>query len=525
MSGASPGFDFFQARYDAGESQLVWRWIAADLDTPVSAWLKLCHGKPYSFLLESVEGGAVLGRYSAIGLDPDLFWSCDKGKAYLYRRSGGGRNPPATKAPAAPWTPASAGATALDSLKATVKESKIDVIAEDMPPMAASALFGYMGYDMIRLVEDIPDENPDELGIPDGLMIRPTLMVIFDNVRSMVCVATPVRGKTGIARAAYDAAVKKIDAVIATLQDNLPASALRAETELTAPLAVTSNLSREKYHGIVKQAVEYIRAGDIFQVVPSQRFTMPFDLPPLELYRSLRRLNPSPFLFFLNFDNFALVGSSPEILVRVRKGMVTIRPIAGTRKRGATALEDKALADELLADPKERAEHLMLLDLARNDVGRVAEIGTVNVTDQFTIEHYSHVMHIVSNVEGRKRGDVDSLDALFAGFPAGTVSGAPKIRAMEIIDELEPVRRGFYGGCVGYLDGSGDVDTCIALRTALVKDGKLYMQAGGGVVADSDPEAEYQETINKSRAILRAAEMAVEAAQAKPVKAARSGGS
>ena len=498
MSGASPGFDSFKSRYDAGESQLVWRWIAADLDTPVSAWLKLCHGKAYSFLLESVEGGAVLGRYSAIGLDPDLFWRCEKGKAEI-------------SADNKSWKKQTG--PALDSLKAAVKDSHIARIEEDMPPMAASGLFGYMGYDMIRLVEDIPDENPDELGIPDGLMIRPTMMVIFDNVRSMACVATPVRGKTGPARAAYDAAVKKIDAAIATLQDNLPAAALRAETELTAPLAVTSNLSREKYHGIVKQAVEYIRAGDIFQVVPSQRFTTPFDLPPLELYRSLRRLNPSPFLFFLNFDNFALVGSSPEILVRVRKGMVTIRPIAGTRKRGATAIEDKELADELLADPKERAEHLMLLDLARNDVGRVAETGTVNVTDQFTIEHYSHVMHIVSNV--------DSLDALFAGFPAGTVSGAPKIRAMEIIDELETIRRGFYGGCVGYLDGSGDVDTCIALRTALVKDGKLYMQAGGGVVADSDPEAEYQETINKSRAILRAAEMAVEAAQEKPAKTAR----
>jgi anthranilate synthase component 1 len=261
---------------------------------------------------------------------------------------------------------------------------------------------------------------------------------------------------------------------------------------------------------MVKRAVGHIRAGDIFQAVLSQRFSTPFDLPPFELYRSLRRVNPSPFLFHLNFGGFALVGSSPEILVRVRDGTVTIRPIAGTRKRGATPEEDKALAADLLADPKECAEHLMLLDLGRNDVGRVASIGSVKVTERFTIEHYSHVMHIVSNVEGRLKDGADSLDALFAGFPAGTVSGAPKIRAMQIIDELEPARRSFYAGCVGYLDGNGDVDTCIALRTALVKDGRLYVQAGAGVVADSDPESEYQETLNKARAIISAAEMAVE---------------
>ncbi|HTK84021.1 MAG TPA: anthranilate synthase component I [Patescibacteria group bacterium] len=490
-----PDFESFQRRFEDGQSQLVWQWITADLDTPVSGWLKLCHSNPYSFLLESVEGGAVLGRYSAIGLDPDLFWRYANGRAEISTDN-------------KKWNVETS--PALESLKKAVKESRIDYVAEDMPPMAASGLFGYLGYDMIRLVEAIPDENADELKIPDGLMIRPTLMVIFDNVRSMICVATPVRGGSGSAKTAYDAASAQIAAAVNKLQGNIPAGALEAETALETPLPAISNFTREKYHSIVHGAIEYIKAGDIFQVVPSQRFTAPFDLPPLALYRSLRRLNPSPFLFYLNFDNFALVGSSPEILVRVRKGVVTIRPIAGTRPRGATAAEDKKLADELLADPKERAEHLMLLDLARNDVGRVAEIGSVSVTDQFTIEHYSHVMHIVSNVEGRKRSDVDSLDALFAGFPAGTVSGAPKIRAMEIIDELETVRRGFYGGCVGYLDGNGDVDTCIALRTALVKDGKLYVQAGGGVVADSDPEAEYQETINKSRALLRAADMAVD---------------
>ncbi len=498
-----PDFESFRRHFEQGKSQLVWQWISADLDTPVSAWLKLCHGNPYSFLLESVEGGAVLGRYSAIGLDPDLFWRYANGRAEVS---------PDRKT----WKPETG--PALEALKRTVGGCRIDHVAEDLPPMAASGLFGYLGYDMIRLVEAIPDKNPDELNIPDGLMIRPTLMVIFDNVRSMICIVTPVRGGTGSAKAAYDAASTKITAAVDKLQENIPAGALNTETAIETPLVPTSNFTREKYHSVVQRAIEYIRAGDIFQVVPSQRFTAPFDVPPLALYRSLRRLNPSPFLFYLNFDDFALVGSSPEILVRVRKGIVTIRPIAGTRPRGATAAEDKKLADELLADPKERAEHLMLLDLARNDVGRVAEIGSVNVTDQFTIEHYSHVMHIVSNVEGRKRADVDSLDALFAGFPAGTVSGAPKIRAMEIIDELEPVRRGFYGGCVGYLDGNGDVDTCIALRTALVKDGKLYVQAGGGVVADSDPEAEYQETINKSRALLRAADLAIEDAIKRPGK-------
>jgi anthranilate synthase component 1 len=270
-----------------------------------------------------------------------------------------------------------------------------------------------------------------------------------------------------------------------------------------------SNLTRAAYHAIVEQAKEYIRAGDIFQVVPSQRFRVPFAEPPLALYRALRRLNPSPFLFFLDFGGFAVVGSSPEILVRVRGDTVTIRPIAGTRPRGATSAEDKALAEELLADPKERAEHLMLLDLGRNDVGRVAKVGSVRVTDSFTVELYSHVMHIVSNVEGTLDPAYDALAALIAGFPAGTVSGAPKVRAMEIIDELEPQRRGLYAGAVGYFGANGDMDTCIALRTALVKDETMYVQAGGGVVADSDPEAEYQETRNKARALIRAAEEAM----------------
>jgi len=492
----SPALDFtqFKDRYDKGQSQIVYEWIVADLDTPVSAFLKLCGEEPYSFLLESVEGGAVLGRYSAIGLRPDLFWRYQDNKA---ESSSNGKD----------WT--AFKEKPLDALKKTVEECRIDHVNDELPPMTASGLFGFMGYDMVRLVEDIPDANPDTLGLPQGLMIRPTLMVIFDNVRHMICIATPVRAQKSVAvRDAWDNAHSRIQDAIRTLRGNLPT--LKAQTKLKTPLTVSSNMTQAAYHDMVNQAVEYIRAGEIFQVVPSQRFSVPFDLPSFDLYRSLRRVNPSPFLFYLNFGDFALVGSSPEILVRVRDNVVTIRPIAGTRKRGATAAEDRALADDLLSDPKEKAEHLMLLDLGRNDVGRVAATGSVRVTDSFTIEYYSHVMHIVSNVEGRLKDGVSSLDALFSGFPAGTVSGAPKIRAMEIIDELEPVKRSFYGGCIGYLDGHGDVDTCIALRTGLVKDGILYVQAGGGVVADSTPEFEFQETVNKSRALIRAAELAID---------------
>lgn len=494
-----PDFESFRKNFEDGRSQLVWQWITSDLDTPVSAYLKLAYDKPYSFLLESVEGGAVLGRYSAIGLNPDLYWRYADGKTE-------------TSPDSLSWT--ASDQPTLSSLRQVLKESRIENVDSTLPPMAASGLFGYMGYDMVRLVENIPDNNPDELCIPEGLMVRPTIMVIFDNVRHMALVTTPVRStaqnSAETAQEAYDKALARIHETAETLRAPVPA--LKAQTKLQLPLKESANLSREEYHSIVNRVSEYIKAGDIFQAVPSQRFSLPFDLPSFELYRALRRINPSPFLFHLNFGDFSLVGSSPEILVRVRDGLVTIRPIAGTRKRGKTPMEDKALAEDLMADPKERAEHLMLLDLARNDVGRVAEIGTVTVTDQFTIEYYSHVMHIVSNVVGKLRADMDSLDALFAGFPAGTVSGAPKIRAMEIIDEQEPVKRSFYGGSVGYLDGYGDIDTCIALRTGLVKDGRLYVQAGGGVVADSDPEFEYQECRNKARALIRAAEMAVEAA-------------
>ena len=396
-------------------------------------------------------------------------------------------------------------------MRAQLDACKIDIVQDDMPPMSPSGLFGYMGYDCIRLIEDIPDSNPNDLDIPESIMMRPTVMVIFDNVKNMMCLVTPVRDHAGNTdaddKSVYDDALKRLSDIFDKLE--APVAHKQQPSKLDLPLKTESNVTRDDFHTMVKRAKDYILAGDIFQVVPSQRFNVDFDLPAFDLYRSLRRLNPSPFLFYINFDGFSLVGSSPEILVRLRDDTVTIRPIAGTRKRGATPAEDKALMEELLADPKERAEHLMLLDLGRNDIGRVADISTVDVTDQFTVEYYSHVMHIVSNVEGKLKDGMDSLDALFAGFPAGTVSGAPKIRAMEIIDELEPSRRGTYAGCVGYLDGNGDLDTCIALRTALVKDGKVYVQAGGGVVADSDPEFEYIESCNKAKAVIQAAENAI----------------
>jgi anthranilate synthase component 1 len=358
-------------------------------------------------------------------------------------------------------------------------------------------------------MERLPDANPDVLGLPDGMFVRPTVVAIFDNVEDKVTVVTPVRPDAALPAAdAYAEALARLRRVLADFDRSLPHQ--RPATIGVPPLPEPeSNTTRDAYHATVNKAKEYIAAGDIFQVVPSQRFRVPFRLPPFALYRALRRLNPSPFLFFLAFRGFAVVGSSPEILVRVRGGKVTIRPIAGTRRRGGDATEDEALAAELLADPKERAEHLMLLDLGRNDVGRVAKVGSVRVTEQFVIERYSHVMHIVSNVEGTLDPRYDAIDALIAGFPAGTVSGAPKVRAMEVIDELEPERRGIYAGCIGYIGANGEMDTCIALRTGIVKDDVLYVQAGGGVVADSDPEAEYQESRNKARALIRAAEEAV----------------
>lgn len=359
---------------------------------------------------------------------------------------------------------------------------------------------------MIRLVEHLPDVNPDPLGLPDALMLRPSVVVVLDGVKGEVTVVAPAWTGGGLsAKAAYAQAAERVMDAVRDLDRPAP-NETRNLGDLAKVAKPVSNTTRDEYHAMVETARDYIRAGDIFQVVPSQRWTHDFPLPPFSLYRALRRTNPSPYMFYFNFGGFQVTGASPEILVKVQDGEVTIRPIAGTRPRGETPEADRAFEADLLADPKERAEHLMLLDLGRNDVGRVAEIGSVKPTEQFIIERYSHVMHIVSNVTGRLREEEDALSALLAGLPAGTVSGAPKVRAMEIIDELEKEKRGVYGGGVGYFSANGDMDICIALRTAVTKDDKLYIQAGGGVVYDSDPDAEFEETVNKSKALRRAAE-------------------
>ena len=505
-----PAIKTFDALYNAGKPQVAWTRLVADLETPVSAYLKVASGQPMSFLLESVEGGAARGRYSIIGLKPDVIWRANSEAAEINRQPLHDAN--AFKAEKKPT---------LESLRALLAESTID-LPEGLAPMAAG-IFGYMGYDTVRLIEKLPEMTPDALGVPDAILIRPTLIFIFDSVKDEITVVTPVRpdAKTS-AQDAYHTAQARLADAVAGLDAPLPHNA-RAQLDTMALPEPKSNTTEAEYLGMVAKAKEYIKAGDIFQVVLSQRFSAPFSLPSFALYRALRRLNPSPFLFHLDFGGFSLVGSSPEILVRVRDGEVTIRPIAGTTRRGATEAEDKTLADALLADPKERAEHLMLLDLGRNDVGRVTKASSVKVTSQFVIERYSHVMHIVSNVIGQLDAkNFDAIDALMAGFPAGTVSGAPKVRAMEVIAELEKAKRGPYAGCVGYFSAGGEMDTCIVLRTAIVKDGMLHVQAGAGVVHDSIPENEQQECINKAKAIVRAAEEAVRFA-AKSVKAGGAG--
>ena len=498
----SPAFEEFERRRATGKPVLVWTDLIADLDTPVSAMMKLADGQPMSFLFESVEGGERIGRYSIIGMKPDLIWRCFRNEAQINRR--------ALDNPAAF---AKEGKAALASLRSLIAECRVESDGK-LPPMA-SGLFGYLGYSTVGLIERLPDNNPDTLGIPDGILVRPTIVSIFDNVFGTVTVVTPVWPGGMPAREAYEAARERLAEVMRDLDKRLPAR--HASDEKPAALAAPQgNMSREQCLAMVETAKEYIRAGEIFQVVPSMRLTVPFTLPPFALYRALRRLNPSPFLFYLNYGDFAVVGSSPEIMVRLRDSKVEIRPLAGTRRRGKTREEDNRLEEELLTDPKERAEHLMLLDLARNDVGRVAKIGSVHVAEQFVIERYSHVMHICSHVEGQIDPKYEAVDALLAGFPAGTLSGAPKVRAMEIIDELEPERRNLYGGAIGYFSGDGSMDTCIVLRTAVVKDGKMIVQAGCGVVADSDPAAEHQEIQDKARALLRAAEDAVRFAGTNP---------
>ncbi|GAA3873334.1 anthranilate synthase component I [Celeribacter arenosi] len=492
MPTVTPAFPEFEAAYNAGQNQVVYAKVAADLDTPVSIQLKLAGARADSFILESVTGGEVRGRYSIIGLKPDLVWSCQGTTSRINR-----------DARFDPQAFRDLDTDPLSAIRALIDESRIDLPPE--LPAASAGLFGYLGYDMIRLVERLPDVNPDPIGLPDAVLIRPSVVAVLDGVKGEVTIVSPAWVASGqSARAAYAQAAERVMDALRDLE-RAPQDVTHDLGQDWTPPEPVSNFTHEDYKAAVTKAKEYITAGDIFQVVPAQRWTMEFPLPPFALYRSLRRTNPSPFMFYFNFGGFQLVGASPEILVRVFDGEVTIRPIAGTRKRGETPADDKALELDLLSDEKELAEHLMLLDLGRNDVGRVAKIGTVRPTEEFIIERYSHVMHIVSNVVGELSDNEDALSALLAGLPAGTVSGAPKVRAMEIIDELEPEKRGVYGGGVGYFSANGDMDMCIALRTGVIKDEKLYIQAGGGVVYDSDPEFEFQETVNKASALRAAA--------------------
>lgn len=506
MSDIRPDLDRFAERYRGGEPQLVWRRIIDDLETPVSAFLKLAGGRPYSFLFESVEGGAWRGRYSIIAMQPDAVWRCFADRAEVARD--------AAETPTA-FSPEPDDA--LSSLRRFIDAARLPIPPE-LPPMAAG-VFGALGYDMIRLAEPVGPAKPDAMGLPDGVLMRPQIVAVFDSIAQEIIVVTPVRPRQGStdAGAAYEAATARLDAVAEALRRPLDRADAAAEPPQPAA-ALASPVSREAYGEMVERARDYIAAGDVFQVVPSHRFSAPYPGDPLALYRSLRRTNPSPYMYYLDFGGFQLAGSSPEILVRLRDGKVTIRPIAGTRPRGATPEEDRALEAELRADPKEHAEHLMLLDLGRNDVGRTVMLRDegrneplpvrprVRVTDSFFVERYSHVMHLVSNVEGDAPDGLDPVDVILTALPAGTLSGAPKVRAMQIIDELETEKRGLvYAGCAGYISSEGEVDTCILLRTALFKDGVMYVQAGGGVVADSDPVAEYEETLHKSGALRRAA--------------------
>jgi len=487
----------------AGKSALVWRRQIADTDTPISAALKLFQADRGDFLLESVEGGAVRGRYSLIGLAPDLVFRARDGSGEINRRWETDREA---------FVAGESGA--LDMLRTLVAECRAEM--DPALPAALACLVGYFGYETVGLVEKLPRPAPNPIDLPDMLFVRPTMILVFDRLADALYLVAPVwkgsflEGEAGADRAIADA-LDRIDATAARLAAPLPAPAPSADI---VDVAVTPVLEPGRYAAMVDRAKDYIVAGDIFQVVLAQRFTSPFTLPPIALYRALRRINPSPFLYYLDLPGFALIGSSPEILVRARDGEVTIRPIAGTRPRGKNALEDAANRESLLADPKERAEHLMLLDLGRNDVGRVATAGSVTVTDSYTVEFYSHVMHIVSNVVGRLAPEKDALDALFAGFPAGTVSGAPKVRACEIIAELEPETRGAYAGGVGYFGPDGNMDSCIVLRTAVLKDGVMHVQAGAGIVADSQAEYEQRECEAKSGALLAAAREAVAQARA-----------
>ncbi len=462
----------FVTLYNAGTAQTVIETLSADVHTPVAVFLRCFAGEPEAFLFESVEKGVSRGRYSVLGARPDSVWHTT--------------------------TP---NADALAQLRDMLQRDK-GVLPPNVPALCAG-WFGFLGYDMLHCIEDLPPPAADPLNMPDAYLMRPSVLVVFDSVYEVLHISAPVYPHPNITAAqAYAHAQQRIEQVRARLHAPLPAAADVAPASAQPPAAPQSNMTPPQYCAAVETCRAFIAAGDAFQIVPSQRLSVPYTRSALDFYRSLRRINPSPYMFCFITPNFSLIGASPEILVRIQGNTMTVRPIAGTRPRGTTPAHDAQMEAELRADPKEQAEHLMLLDLGRNDVGRVCN--NVRVTDAFTIERYSHVMHIVSQVEGTLRPDIAPIDAALAAFPAGTVSGAPKLRAMEIIRDLEPQKRAFYAGGLGYFSINGDIDTCITLRTACLKDGVLYVQAGAGVVADSDPQSEYNETLHKAAALLRA---------------------
>jgi anthranilate synthase component 1 len=466
------------------------REVLADLDTPLSVYLKLAN-RPYSYLFESVQGGEKWGRYSIIGLPCRTILTIGDREARVDKDGDVVEQSRVT-----------------DPLE-FIREFKARYRMPQSPglPRFTGGLVGYFGYESVRYMEPRLGDmaKPDAISVPDIVLMVSDEVVVFDNLSGKLFIVLHVNPEIDDA---YSKAQYRLDEIVSRLGTGTPDQALGAVSEKVAEGDFVSEFPREKFEAGVERIREYIRAGDVMQVVLAQRLSVPYRASPLNLYRALRTLNPSPYMYVLNLDSFHIVGSSPEILVHLENGVVTVRPIAGTRRRGADEAQDQALEKELLADPKERAEHLMLIDLGRNDVGRVAQIGTVKVTDRMVIERYSHVMHIVSNVVGRLRDDLDAVDVLRAAFPAGTLSGAPKIRAMEIINELEPVKRGVYGGAVGYIGWSGNMDTAIAIRTAVIKDGRLYVEAGAGIVADSVPALEWEETLSKARAIFRAVALA-----------------
>lgn len=487
-----PSLEDFKKKAKKGNLIPVYREILADMDTPVSAFKKIDDGR-HSFLLESMEGGEKWARFSFLGSQPSVIVKSFGRTAEVIRKGKKER--------------LSFDRDPLQVIKDVLSSYK--PVPDPSLPRFFGGAVGFMGYDVVRFFEELPALKKNGLDLPDIFFMITDTLVIFDNITHRIKVVSNAHVKGNSVEAAYREATKKINALVRKLKTGGRGQGTGARGKRkTKEHALTSNFTQPQYEQAVLKAKEYIRAGDIFQVVPSQRFQTKITVEPYEIYRALRLVNPSPYMYFLRCGDATVVGASPEVMVRLEGGTIDLRPIAGTRRRGATEDEDKALADELLADPKERAEHIMLVDLGRNDVGRVSEAGSVSVSELMVIERYSHVMHIVSNVRGKLSRGRDSYDVVRACFPAGTVSGAPKIRAMQIIDELEPTRRGPYAGAVGYFGFSGNMDTCITIRTLVIKDGTAYIQAGGGVVADSDPAAEYQETVNKAKAMMRAVEMA-----------------